>query len=66
MAAIVTTLLWLPAGGLLALVAYGAFDISLREFLTFGGAMHPALGLAAWWAVSFIPAYAYAVLISHD
>lgn len=66
MAAIVTTMLWLPAGALLALVAYGLFDIPLREFVTLGEAMHPALGLVAWWAISFIPAYIYAVLVLHD
>jgi hypothetical protein len=66
MAAIVTTLLWLPAGALLALVAYGLFGTTLRDFLSFDGTFHPALGLVAWWAISFVPAYAYAVLVSHD
>ena len=66
MAAIVTTMLWLPAGALLALLAYGLFGVPLNAFLTFGEAMHPALGLVAWWAISFIPAYVYAVLVLHD
>ena len=67
MAAIVTTLLWLPAGALLALLAYGLLGLPLRSFVTFGELMHPALGLVAWWATSYIPAYFYAVVISaHD
>ncbi|HWA39432.1 MAG TPA: hypothetical protein VG873_16365 [Burkholderiales bacterium] len=68
MAAIVTTMLWLPAGALLALFCYGVFDVSLESFLTLGHSLpHPSVGLLAWWAIGFAPAYVYAVLISaHD
>ncbi len=68
MGAIVTTLLWLPAGALLALLAYGVLDVSPESFLTLGHSLpHPSLGLLAWWVIGFVPAYVYAVLISaHD
>jgi hypothetical protein len=68
MGAIVTTLLWLPGGALLALLCYLLLDISLDTFLTLGHSLpHASVGLLAWWAIGFVPAYAYALLISaHD
>lgn len=68
MSAIVTTMLWLPAGALLALFSYGVLDISPEAFLTLGHSLpHPSLGLVAWWVIGFVPAYVYVVLISaHD
>lgn len=68
MAAVVTTLLWLPAGALLALLSYGVLDVSPEAFLTLGHSLpHASLGLVAWWVFCFVPAYVYTVLISaHD
>jgi hypothetical protein len=68
MAAIVTTMLWLPFGALFALLSYGLFDVPLETFLTLGHSLpHPSLGLVAWWVIGFVPAYIYAVVISaHD
>ena len=37
MAAIVTTLAYIPVGALVALLAFGAFDVPLHSLLTFGG-----------------------------
>ena len=57
-AAIVTTMLCVPVMALLA----GLFFVvggSLEALLTFGGALHPALGLVCWWAIGFPPALAY-------
>ena len=68
MAAIVTTMLWLPFGALLALLAYWLFDISLEAFLTLGHSLpHASIGLVAWWAIGFVPSLAYTILIlAHD
>lgn len=68
MAAIVTTMLWLPFGALLALLAYGFLDVSLDAFLTLGHSLpHASVGLVAWWAIGFVPALVYAILIlAHD
>jgi hypothetical protein len=68
MAAIVTTLLWLPFGALLAVLAYGFLDISLEAFLTLGHSLpHASIGLVAWWAIGFVPALVYSILIlAHD
>lgn len=68
MAAIVTTMLWLPFGALLALLAYGFFGISLDAFLTLGHSLpHASIGLVAWWAIGFVPALVYSLLVlAHD
>lgn len=68
MAAIVTTLLWLPFGALLAFLGYAFLGISLDAFLTLGHSLpHASIGLVAWWAIGFVPALAYSVLIlAHD
>ena len=60
MAAIVTTALFVPLGALLALLAFAIFGISLPAFVTFGAFFNPVVGLAAWWAIFFVPALAYA------
>lgn len=59
MAAIVATLAYIPVGALVAIVAFGAFDISLHSLLTFGGQIHAVAGLAAWWAILYLPALLY-------
>jgi hypothetical protein len=59
MAAIVATLLFVPAalGGALVILMLG---FSPEAFATFGGALHPLLGLCAWWLAAFVGASAYA------
>jgi len=59
MAAIVTTLLFVPAVAILAAVLYLA-GTSLRDFMTFGGALNAVQGVLVWWALAFVPALAYA------
>jgi hypothetical protein len=60
MAAIVATLLCVPAGALLALLAYVFLDVPVQRLLTFGGALHAFAGLLAWWTVAFVAAVVYA------
>jgi hypothetical protein len=60
MAAIVATLLYLPAAALLALVAQFT-GLSFHAFMTFGGTLNTFSGLAAWWLVAFAGACIYAV-----
>jgi hypothetical protein len=62
MAAIVATMLCVPAGALLAALLL-PFGISPSVIVTFGGALHPVLGLVAWWAICFIPAVTYAAFV---
>ena len=59
MAAIVTTLLFVPAAALLAGLLF-LFGISLQAFVTFDGALNEMQGVLAWWMVAFLPAAAYA------
>ena len=60
MAAIVTTLAYIPVGALVALLAFGAFDVPLHSLLTFGGQIHIVVGLALWWGIAYLPALLYA------
>ena len=60
MAAIVSTLMCLPVGGLLALFGFGVLGISFHAFLTFGGALNAFQGVMAWWALGFLAALPYA------
>lgn len=60
MAAIVATLLYLPVGAVLALLAYLLLDVPVQSVLTFGGALHLVAGLLAWWTVAFVAAVLYA------
>jgi hypothetical protein len=58
MATIVTTMLYVPAATLLA----GLFVVAgvpIASLVSFGHALHPVAGLAAWWAIFFIPAAVY-------
>lgn len=59
MAAIVTTLLFVPAAAMLAGLLF-LFEVSLHAFLTFDGALNPVQTVLAWWALGFLPAAAYA------
>lgn len=62
MAAIVTTLLYVPVGALVAVLAFGAFDVPLYSLLSFGGHIHIVAGLALWWGIAFLPALVYAAV----
>ena len=58
MAAILTTMLYVPAAGLLAAVGLIA-GVSLASFASFGGSFHPVAGLFAWWAIFYVPIAVY-------
>ena len=60
MAAIVTTLLCLPLGALLAALCYAVLDISFQALMTFAGTFNGFAGLLAWWTLLFLPALVYA------
>jgi hypothetical protein len=62
MAAIVTTMLYVPAAVLLAGVCLLA-GVTLSAFFTFGGAVHPVAGLLAWWAIFYVPVAVYSGFI---
>ena len=62
MAAVVTTLAYVPVGALVALLAFGAFDVPLHSLLTFGGQIHIVAGLALWWGIAYLPALLYAAI----
>jgi hypothetical protein len=62
MAAIVTTLGYIPVGALVAILAFGAFDVPLHSLLTFGGQIHIVPGLALWWGIAYLPALLYATV----
>ena len=62
MAAIVTTLAYIPVGALVALLAFGAFDVPLHSLLSFGGQIHILAGLVLWWGVAYLPALLYAAV----
>jgi len=66
MAAIVATLLVLPAGALLGLLAYAVLGVTFSGFLTFGGALSVHAGLAAWWALAFAAALVYSLFAMPD
>ncbi len=63
MAAIVTTALFVPVGTLLVLVASALFGVTMLGFVTFGGFFGALEGLAAWWAILFVPALVYAAYV---
>jgi hypothetical protein len=61
MAAIVTTLAYIPVGALFAILAFAALDVPLQSLLTFGGHVEILAGLALWWGIGFVPALVYAI-----
>jgi hypothetical protein len=63
MASVVTTALFVPVVGILALLAIGSFGVSLRAFVTFGEMLNAVEGLGAWWAILFVPALAYSACV---
>jgi len=60
MAVIVNTALFAPVGGLLALLSFLLFGVSLQGFTTFGGTLGLFEGLVALWTLLLIPSLAYA------
>lgn len=60
MAAIVATLMYLPAGMAMVLVLK-LFGISVKAAVTFGGAFNMLPGLFAWWLLAFAGSCVYAV-----
>ena len=62
MAAVVATLAYLPLGAMLALILFLS-GIPFEVQLTFGGALHAALGLLVWWVVFFAGACGYAAWV---
>jgi hypothetical protein len=62
MAAIVATLAYIPVGALVAILAFGAFDVPLHSLLTFGGQIHVVAGLVLWWGIAYLPSLLYAVV----
>ena len=62
MAALVTTLLYAPAGAVLGVLAFLLLGIPAHAFITFGEVLNAPAGLALWWAIAFVPALVYAVL----
>jgi len=59
-AAIVTTMLFVPAAVLLAGTLF-LFDASVAAVATFGGAIGGFQALAVWWMASFLPVLGYAI-----
>jgi hypothetical protein len=62
MAAIVTTMLYVPAAALLAGACLLA-GATVSAFFSFGGALHPVAGLLAWWAIFYVPVAIYSGFI---
>ena len=62
MAAVVTTMLYVPVAALLAGACLLA-GISISSFFTFGGALHPVAGIVAWWAIFYVPVAIYSGFI---
>jgi len=63
MAVVVDSALFFPLGGLLALLAFALFGISLQSFVTFGGFFGAPQGLIAWWAILLVPSCVYAAYV---
>jgi hypothetical protein len=62
MASIVATLLYLPAGLLLALASW-ALGIPVEFVATFRGVFNIFVGLALWWVLVFAGACVYAACL---
>jgi hypothetical protein len=63
MTAVVTTALFVPVVALLALLSFALFDVPLHSFASFGDALTAYQGLAAWWAILFVPALVYSAYV---
>jgi len=62
MAAIVATLSLPPAAGL-AWLACSVLGFSFEALVTFGDRLSAPVGVSAWWAIVFLPAFAYAAFM---
>ena len=62
MAAILTTMLYVPAAALLAALCF-LVGVPVASFASFGGALHPVAGLFAWWGIFYLPAAVYSGFI---
>jgi hypothetical protein len=62
MAAIVTTMLFVPAAALLAALLF-LVGVSMHAFATFNGVLDAYQGVAAWWMIAFLPTLAYSVYV---
>jgi hypothetical protein len=62
MAALVTTVLYVPVGAVLGVLAYLMLDIPAHGFITFGEVLNAPAGLALWWMLAFLPASFYTLL----
>ena len=62
MATIVTTMLYVPAAGLLALLCL-LVGVPVWSFASFGGALHPVAGLVVWWTIFYLPSAVYSGFI---
>ena len=62
MATIVTGLLCVPAGALLAAVLF-LLDIPLLGFVTLGGSLNGFQAALTWWIFGFLPALGYAAYL---
>ena len=63
MASVVTTALYVPILGVLALLASALFGVSLHAFVTFGEALGAVEGVLAWWGILFVPGLAYSAVM---
>jgi hypothetical protein len=63
MAALVTSLMYVSVGALLALASYALFGVSFRALVTFGDSFNAFVGLVLWWLVGFVPAFVYAEIM---
>lgn len=65
MAAIVATLFLAPAAGLVW-AGCALLGMSFESLVTFGGSLNAPAGMLAWWALSFVAAFAYAAFMLRD
>lgn len=65
MAAIVATLFLVPAAGLVW-AACALLGLSFESVVTLGNTLSAPTGLSAWWALSFVAAFAYAAFMLRD
>ena len=60
MAAVVDSALFVPLGGILALLSFALFGVPLQSFVTLGGFVAAPEGLIIWWAIFLVPSLVYA------
>ncbi len=65
LAAIVATLFLVPAAGLVW-GACAVLGLSFESVVTLGNTVNGPAGLSAWWALSFVAAFAYAAFMLRD